>query len=49
MICQDCAALVAGDNNEWVCDECQKPCAEVDVCPEGLSVIQETKMLFIPK
>lgn len=32
--CQDCVCLVVGDNGEWVCDECQKPCSDVKRCPE---------------
>lgn len=34
--CRDCACLVAGDNGEWVCDECGKRCSEVEHCPEGM-------------
>ena len=33
--CADCAALVE-KNKDWVCDECNKPCKEVFICPEGL-------------
>ena len=36
MRCQDCIALVAGDNGEWICDECEKEIHAVDQCPEGL-------------
>lgn len=32
--CADCACLVAGDNDEWICDELSKPCSEVVNCPE---------------
>ena len=32
--CQDCVCLVAGDNGEWICDECQTPCEDVKRCPE---------------
>lgn len=34
--CRDCVCLVAGDNGEWICDECDKFCNEIgDVdCPE---------------
>jgi predicted amidophosphoribosyltransferase len=34
--CQDCMALVEGDNKEWICDECGKEIHEVDECPEGV-------------
>ena len=34
-MCADCACLVAGDNNEWICDEAEKPCKDVVNCPEG--------------
>lgn len=34
--CRDCICLVAGDNGEWICDECERLCNEIgDVeCPE---------------
>lgn len=34
--CRDCICLVAGDNGEWICDECGRCCSEVEDCPEGL-------------
>lgn len=34
-MCADCSCLVAGDNNEWICDEAEKPCKDVVNCPEG--------------
>lgn len=37
--CQDCPALVAGDNDEWICDEVEKPCSQVVECPEGLGIL----------
>ena len=33
--CADCVCLVAGENGEWICDECQKPVEEVEHCPES--------------
>lgn len=33
--CQDCCALVEGENGEWMCDELEKPCREIEHCPEG--------------
>lgn len=36
--CQDCMALVGGKHGEWICDECEKLCVEVEDCPEGLEV-----------
>ncbi len=33
--CRDCVALVE-ENGIWVCDERERPCIEVTVCPEGL-------------
>lgn len=41
--CQDCAALVAGDNDEWICDELGKPCNDIDTCPEGLPLPSDSK------
>lgn len=41
--CQDCAALVAGDNGEWICDELGKPCNAIDTCPEGLPLPSDSK------
>lgn len=37
LVCSDCVCLVAGDSDEWICGEAEKPIAEVSVCPEGLS------------
>lgn len=37
--CKDCACLVAGTNDEWICDELNKPCADICRCPEGMSAI----------
>ena len=37
--CQNCPALVAGDNDEWICDELELPCEAVEICPEGLGVL----------
>lgn len=36
--CLDCACLVEGDNGEWICDELNKPCEEVEDCPEGINL-----------
>ena len=34
--CKDCVCLV-GINGEWHCDECDRPCSEIeyDECPEA--------------
>ena len=32
--CRHCVALVAGDNDEWICDETGKEVEEMDYCPE---------------
>lgn len=37
--CQDCMALVAGDNDEWICDEVEKSCSQVIECPEGMGIL----------
>lgn len=42
--CQNCSALVAGDNDEWVCDEVNKPCSQVVECPEGLGILIEESL-----
>lgn len=34
--CRDCAYLVAGNNNEWICDSLNKLCANINTCPEGM-------------
>ena len=34
--CTDCVCLVSGKNDEWICDECNKPVEEVERCPEGV-------------
>lgn len=34
--CRDCICLVAGRNGEWICDEAERPCSEVEHCPEGV-------------
>ena len=34
--CQDCACLVAGENGQWVCDECQDLCKNIADCPENM-------------
>ena len=34
--CYDCACLVAGENGEWICDECGCDVHDVEGCPEGL-------------
>lgn len=41
--CQDCAALTAGDNNEWICDELGKPCNTIETCPEELPLPSDSK------
>ena len=41
--CQDCAALTAGDNDEWICDELGKPCSTIETCPEGLPLPSDSK------
>lgn len=42
--CQNCPALVAGDNDEWVCDEVGKPCSQVVECPEGLGILVDESL-----
>ena len=32
--CSDCAALVSVPGCEYFCDELEKPCEEVEDCPE---------------
>lgn len=41
--CQDCAALTAGNNDEWICDELGKPCNIIESCPEGLPLPSDSK------
>lgn len=42
--CQDCPALVAGDNDEWICDEVEKLCSQVIECPEGLGILVDESL-----
>ncbi len=42
--CQNCPALVAGDNDEWICDEVEKPCSQVVECPEGLGILVDESL-----
>jgi len=35
--CKHCICLVAGENDEWICDELQKLIEEIQYCPEGLN------------
>ncbi len=42
--CQDCFALIAGDNDEWICDEVGKPCSQVVECPEGLGILVDESL-----
>ena len=37
--CRDCICLVAGSNGEWICDEAERTCSEVEHCPEGLGEV----------
>jgi hypothetical protein len=39
--CRDCICLVAGRNGEWICDEAERPCSEVEHCPEGLGEVEK--------
>ncbi len=32
--CRDCAALVSVPGCEYFCDELEKPCDEIENCPE---------------
>ena len=31
--CSDCYALVEGEHGEWICDECERPCKDLECCP----------------
>lgn len=31
--CQDCACLVAGESDKWVCDEMGQEISDIKVCP----------------
>ena len=40
--CRDCGCLCSenGDKSDkWFCDELDKPCSEIDNCPEGIDGI----------
>ncbi len=32
--CQDCVCLVGGDNGEWICDQFEAECEDIEDCPE---------------
>lgn len=42
--CQDCICLVGGDNGEWICDELESLCEDIENCPEGVPIEEKEEI-----